>query len=111
MEPVRLALIVTHATAATVAFALGFGLVVRLPQARRSVGFQVYPVCVWVAVASLITLVVVDWARLDPARRIAFPVLARWAFTSCGERNVRAHGSTPAALSSDGDSSETSGSC
>lgn len=76
MEPVRLALIVTHATAATVAFALGFALVVRLPQARRSVGFQVYAVCVWVAVASLITLVVVDWARLDPARRIAFPVLA-----------------------------------
>lgn len=75
MTALHIALILIHASAATVAFVLGFLLCARVPDAARSARFEVYAICVWTAVLTLITVVLVDWGRLDAVRHIAFSVL------------------------------------
>jgi hypothetical protein len=75
MTALHVALILIHASAATVAFVLGLLLCARVPDAARSARFAVYAICVWTAVLTLITVVLVDWGRLDPVRHIAFSVL------------------------------------
>jgi membrane associated rhomboid family serine protease len=75
MNALHVVLITVHATAAVLAFTLGIVVFVRIPETARATPFRAYAVCVWVAVAALMTVVVLDWGHLDVARRIAFPIL------------------------------------
>jgi hypothetical protein len=75
MDLAHILLITVHATAAVLAFVFGLVVFIRLPVSPRAGAFVAYAICLWVAVVGLIVVVIVDGARLDLARRIAFPLL------------------------------------
>lgn len=75
MDAVHVTLIVIHASSAVLAFATGLVVFVRLPASTRSPLFRLHAVSVWIAVAALIAVVILDWEHLNTARRIAFPIL------------------------------------
>jgi uncharacterized membrane protein len=75
MGAAHVILIVSHLSAATLAFILGIALCARLPGSAKSVSFRAYAVSVWLAMLCLVTVVILDWPRLNLTRHIAFSVL------------------------------------
>jgi hypothetical protein len=69
-------LIGVHALAAIACFAAGSMLVAVLPESTRSGRFRAYAVAAVIAVAALITVILVDWRGLPVAKRITFSGLA-----------------------------------
>ena len=71
----HVALIVLHASFATIAFGIGCSLMVSPPRSVRSARFLSYYVSVMAAVALLLAVVFVDWDGLPVVERIAFGLL------------------------------------
>ncbi len=69
-------LIGVHALAAITCFVAGATLVAALPASGRSARFRTYAVAAVVAVAALITVILVDWSGLPTAKRVTFGGLA-----------------------------------
>jgi hypothetical protein len=66
------ALILLHASFATIAFGVGCSLLIALPSATRSPRFIVFYASMVVAVLALLAVVIVDWSTTPIVQRIVF---------------------------------------
>jgi hypothetical protein len=65
-------LIVLHASLATIAFGIGCSLLVAFPRSAASPRLIAFYASMFVAVAALLAVVVVDWAGLPVVQRVVF---------------------------------------
>ena len=72
---IHVAFIALHTAFATTTFVLGATLMGALPASPRSRRFIAYYVTAFVAIALLITVIIVDWGTLTLVKRFAFSAL------------------------------------